>query len=219
MDAAFLFNSDDPKYRGIYGYQIKKKILSTISLQASPRRMRCLIGDITTFNHVGRRAQNRSYADLAGSSQWQVYQTTGWDRRIWNRLEKTFAKATVYTWVFQNMNSETAELLHSALKSDRSYLVAMSVDFSNPLHLAFFRNSLIEFCRLEGNKCSFFYSMGENEDPDVALREIFEKNGYVVSYEDLGARRTIFDNYDTLEHFRRVGRFRDTTIQTHEKLG
>lgn len=55
--------------------------------------------------------------------------------------------------------------------------------------------------------------MGENEDPDVALREIFEKNGYVVSYEDLGARRTIFDNYDTLEHFRRVGRFRDTMIQ------
>jgi hypothetical protein len=116
--------------------------------------------------------------------EWRVYQTSGWDRRIWKRLEKIFARATVYCWVFQNMTEKTADLLHSALKSDRSYLGAMAVDFSNPLHLVFVRNTLIELCRLEAHKCSIFYSMGENEDPDIALREVFEKNGYTVAYED-----------------------------------
>ncbi len=207
MNVAFLFNSNAPKYRGFYGYPIKNKILSTGVLQAPRRRMRCLIGAVTTFSYVARRKQNRSYADLA-ELEFRVYQPGGWDRRIWPRLEKTFARATVYCWVFQNITDKIADGLHRSLKSDRSYLGAMSVVYSNPLHLVFFRNTLIELCRLEGKKCSIFYSMGENEDPDVALREAFEKNGYTVTYEDSGARRTIFDNYDSLEHFSRVERFR-----------
>jgi hypothetical protein len=174
--------------------------------------MRCLIGDVTTFGHVARQEHNRSYADLA-ELEYRVYQTNGWDRRIWTRLEKTFARATVYCWVFQNITDEIAEALHRSLKPDRSYLGAMSVDYSNPLHLVFFRNTLIELCRLEGKKCTIFYAMGENEDPDIALREIFEKNGYAVAYEDSGARRTIFDNYDTLEHFVRVEKFRCAVVK------
>lgn len=215
MNVAYLFNSDDPKYRGFYGYPINRTILSKGILQASNRRLRCLIGDVGTFGHVARRTSNRSYADLA-EFEWQVYQTNGWDRRIWNRLEKTFAKATVYCWVFQNMTEDIADSLHFALKSDRSYLGAMEVHFSNPFHLVFFRNSLIELCRLEGRVCSIFYYMGENEDPDLALRELFEKNGYTVVYEDAGARRTIFDNYDTLEHFRRVEKFRGEIMETSD---
>lgn len=211
MDVVFLFNSNDPKYKGIYGYRIKKKVLSTGVLQASNRRMRCLIGDVVTFSHVSRRKQNRSYADLA-ELEIQVYQPSGWDRRIWSRLERTFARATVYCLVFQNITAEMANSLHGALKSDRSYLGAMSVDYSYHPHLVFFRNSLIELCRIEGRKCSLFYSMGENEDPDIALKEIFEKNGYSVTYEDSGARRTIFDNYDTLGHFRRVEIFRRVVV-------
>jgi hypothetical protein len=207
MNVAFLFNSDDPKYRGYYGYPINRKVLSTGVLQASDRRMRCSIGDVTTFVQVAQRKHNRSYADLA-ELEMRVYQPSDWDRLILKRLERTIARATVYCWVIQNIGERTAELLHKALKSDRSYLGAMSVNFSNPLHLVFFRNTLIELCRLEGKRCSIFYPMGENEDPDLALRELFEENGYEVAYEDSGARRTIFDNYDSLEHFRRVEIFR-----------
>jgi hypothetical protein len=207
MKVAYLFNSDDPKYRGFYGYPINETVLSKGILQASNRRMRCSIGDVVTFGHVARRASNRSYADLA-ELEYQVYQTNGWDRRIRTRLERTFAQATVYCLVFQNITEDVADALHVALKNDLSYLGGMAVDFSNALHLVFFRNSLIELCRLEGKKCSIFYNMGENEDPDLALREFFEKYGYTVSYEDSRARRTIFDNYDTLDHFRRVEKFR-----------
>jgi hypothetical protein len=84
----------------------------------------------------------------------------------------------------------------------------MDVDFSEPLHLGFFRNSLIEECRLRGKHCSVFYDMGQNEDPDFVVRNCFEQHGFKVDYENIGARGTIFDNYDTLEHFKRVKDFK-----------
>jgi hypothetical protein len=84
----------------------------------------------------------------------------------------------------------------------------MDVDFADPLHLQLFRNSLPEVYRLHGNHCAIFDSMGENEDPDIVEQEIFEREGFVVEYEDSGARRTIFDNYDVPDHFKRVEDFR-----------
>ena len=49
--------------------------------------------------------------------------------------------------------------------------------------------------------------MGNNEDPDIVIREAFENYGFSVTYEDIGARRTIFDNYDRIDHFRRIENF------------
>lgn len=43
---------------------------------------------------------------------------------------------------------------------------------------------------------------------NLSERELFEKAGYSVIYEDTGARKTIFDDYDTVEHWRRVGDFK-----------
>jgi len=84
----------------------------------------------------------------------------------------------------------------------------MDVDYSNRYHLSFFRNFLVETYRLQGKHSWIFYEMGENEDPDLAIREIFEQHGFIVDYEDMGARRTLFDNYDTIEHFKRVEDFK-----------
>jgi len=55
---------------------------------------------------------------------------------------------------------------------------------------------------------SQFFNLGDNEDPDNAIKQMFEKQGFSVCYEDIGARRTIFDNFDGIEHFRRVAFFR-----------
>jgi hypothetical protein len=97
--------------------------------------------------------------------------------------------------------------MHSELLGFGPYLGAMDISFANPLQLALFRNSLIERYRFLGSTCSIFYGMGENEDPDVVEKQILQEYGFHVTYEDLGARRTIFDNYDTLDHFRRIDDF------------
>jgi hypothetical protein len=180
-------------------------VLNTNILQKELRPMRVSVGDIPTFSAVSQ-SQDRTYAALDRLCR-AVYVPPAFDRLRKLQLESTYATATVYCWLFQNMTQTTAEQIHRKLQPSKFYLGCMDVDFSIPLHLQFFRNSLIEKYRLTATKCAIFYDMGENEDPDIAIKEAFERGGFEVEYEDQGARRTIFDNYDSLEHFKRVRSF------------
>jgi hypothetical protein len=183
-----------------------RRILATGVLQSADRNMRISIGDILTFSAVST-GKNPTVAHLISVCK-HLYRPSQLNLLITDRLEQTYAKATVFCWLFQNMTPDLAQAQHSKLLTDPSYLGAMDVDFSNPPQLALFRNSLVEEYRLRGNRAWIFYEMGENEDPDVAIKQIFEEHGFKVDYEDAGARRTIFDNYDTLEHFTRVEDFK-----------
>lgn len=182
------------------------RILGTDVLQRTNRNMRISIGDIPTFS-AAAQSKTPTIAFLVETCR-RVYMPNAFDRLIIDRLEATYATTTVFCWLFQNMAVPVAEKLHTKLAPDPAYLCAMDVNFSKPLHLGFFRNSLCENYRLYGNRSSVFFHMGENEDPDIAIREGFEKHGFTVDYEDIGARRTIFDNYDTLEHFKRIEDFK-----------
>lgn len=168
--------------------------------------MRISVGDILTYS-MASQSEDRTYAALDKLCR-AVYVPASFDRINKPKLEATYTTATVYCWLFQNMTQNTAENLNRELQSAEFYLGCMDVTFSRPLHLKLFRNSLIETFRITGTKCAIFYDMGQNEDPNVCVKEAFERVGFKVEYEDLGARGTIFDNYDSLEHFNRVESFR-----------
>jgi hypothetical protein len=205
MNIVVLFNSGHPAL-GSWRTSVTQLILGTNVLQKTDRHMRVSIGDILTRSVVANsRAPTFSHLVMLCR---KVYQPKEFDLLIRDRLDATYGSASVFCWVFQNMTARIAEALHAKLASNSAYLGAMDADFSNPHHLALFRNSLWESYRLRGNRCSIFYEMGENEDPDVAVREIFEQYGFIVDYEDLGARRSVFDDYDTIDHFRRVEDFK-----------
>lgn len=206
MNIAFLFNSDHPQLGGYYGGPVMDAVLKTNVLQQESRAMRVSVGDILTFGAVSQ-SNDRTYAALDRLCR-AVYVPATFDRINKPQLEATYTTATVYCWLFQNMTQIAAERLHHKLQARPYYLGCMDVDFSSPLHLQFFRNSLPERYRLSGTKCAIFYDMGENEDPDISVKEAFERGGFEVGYEDQGARRTIFDNYDSLEHFKRVESFK-----------
>lgn len=207
LNIAFLFNSDHKSLDGWYGYKVMKKILGTMVLQETQRHMRISIGDILTY---GAAAQSRTPTiEYWVQLNRAVYRPARFNRLIDKRLEASHGNATVYCWLFQNMTASIAESLHSKLSSAPYYLGAMDVVFSEPLHLRFFRNSLCENYRLYGKQCSMFYSMGENEDPDVSIENCFKESGFVVNHEDTGARRTIFDDFDSLDHFRRIEDFKN----------
>lgn len=168
--------------------------------------MRISVGDILTYS-VAARSKTPTMSYLVELCR-AVYRPTHFDHLNYKRLEDTHGKATVYCWLFQNMTAAIGEALHSKLTSDSAYLGAMDVVFSEPLHLVFFRNSLCENYRLNGKHCSLFYSMDENEDPDISIQDCFKTYGFIVDHEDTGARRTIFDDFDSLEHFQRVEDFK-----------
>lgn len=173
--------------------------------------MRVSVGDIVTFMYCA----GKTYGDLINLCE-KVYTPINYDRLKKTDLSQTFTTATVYCWLFQNMTLEIAEALHSLLCNEcPSYLGAMDVDFSNHIHLQFFRNSLIEKYRFHGDRCSVFYAMSYIDDPDNYLISELESFGYAAKYEDTGARRTYFDNYDQIEHFKRVEEFRKTFIKIH----
>jgi len=206
MNIAFLFNSDHPTLGGYYGPPVMERILGTNVLQNVRRHMRVCVGDILTYSAASRsKTPTRAFLiDLCK----RVYVPRVFDRLQHERLEETHGDATVFCWLFQNMTPEIADSINDKLQYDPVYLGAMDVDFSDPLHLYFFRNSLCENYRLSGQVCSVFYSMGNNEDPDIVIREEFEGHGFKVVYEDTGARRTVFDNFDSIEHFKRVEDFK-----------
>jgi len=206
MNIAVLFNSGHATLGGWYGASVMHRILGANVLQTADRHMRVSVGDILTYS-AASRSKKPTISHCIELCR-RVYRPKELDLLITDRLEATHGKTTVFCWVFQNMTAQMAETLHAKLATDPAYLGIMSVDLSDPYQLRFFRNSLVEVYRLRGTRCSVFYSMAENEDPDIAIRQIFEQHGFRVDYEDAGARRTIFDKYDTLEHFRRVEDFK-----------
>jgi len=109
------------------------------------------------------------------------------------------------------MSEKDARALDAALADLPYYLGAMDFDFAQPIHLVMFL--LPEFYRLEGTKCSLFYSMGSDEDAETGFGEVFKSYGFDIDKEDAGGRRTIFDDFDTPEHFARVRAFSQTFEQ------
>lgn len=206
MNIAFLFNSDHSSLGTCYGFFVGDLILGANVLQKEKRSMRVSVGDILTYSAVSQ-SETRTYDHLKKLCQ-QLYLPISFDRLNKQKLEATFTTATVYCWLFQNMTKQAGDHLHKILEPNDCYLGCMDVDFSQPLHLLFFRNSLIEEYRLMGTKCAVFYEMGRNEDPDMSVKDQFEQHGFTLEYEDQGVRRTSFDNYDSLDHFKRVESFK-----------
>ncbi len=203
MIIATLFNSDAPKYHGYYGHPILSTILRTGVIQASQRHMKISVGDVLTYSHSKNWQEHDELADRA-------YFKSSWHLLFEKKLRATFRTATVYSVVFENMPEALAREMHRALLSDDSYLGMLAIDYTYAPHLVLFRNLMIPKFRVTGTSCNIFFSMNEEDDKDTADEELFTNNGYTsVNWEDYGARRTIFDNYDTLEHFKQVVAFRD----------
>jgi hypothetical protein len=202
MNIALLFNSDAPKYGYSYGDPIRKTVFGLGILQASKRHMKVSVGDVLIYSH------SKTWDHYDELSE-RVYFADTWSMLLGDRLRATFRNATVYALRFENMTKEIAAELDAALAHDDSYLGLMEVDYTYGPHLALFRNSIIPLYRIEGTACRIFFSMGEEDGRDDYEPEAMRQVGYDdVDWEDRGAHGTIFDDFDTLEHFQRVAAFR-----------
>lgn len=201
MIAAFLFNSDDPKLGSGYGWSIRDLILSTEVLQKSNRHMKVLLGDVLAYSHSKTREE---YITLSEN----IYFHHTWKKLQAQKLRKTYPSATIFAWVIQNVTTEIAEGLDAVLLEHSSYLGVHGVDFKDPLHLIFYRNFMSEVYRIKGRNCNVFYSMSEEDGKDSEELRSLKKLGFEsVDWEDRGAHRTFFDDYDTLDHFAAVTDF------------
>ena len=169
-------------------------------LQESNRHIKISIGDVLIpFNTTKSKIEDSLYF-------WHP-----WHRFHVDKLRSTYMVQTVFAWVVQNVTMEIAENLHVNLSSDEAYLGLHAIDFSYPIHLALYRNSMIPVYRISGNTCNLFYSMSNEDDKnDSDLEEIKQFGFEKLFWEDNGARQTIFDDFDTTEHFQKVVEFEKT---------
>lgn len=219
MNVAFLFNSDHAVFNGFYGLPILKMILETNILQKTSRNITISEGDILTFSAIAK-SKDRSYEAFYRLNK-KVYSPSHFKNLIQPKLENISKKATVHCVYIKNILESSALLLNNKLIDYDPYLGSMDIDFNNTLHARFFEYSLIPKFRIFNKQCSIFYSMNEfeeigGEEEFRSEKEIFNKNGFNVIYEDLGANGTIFDNYyANYEHLSRIQDFKDTFLNLH----
>jgi len=199
MNVAFLFNASHEDFGGIYGDPIRQHIMSLGILQKCQRSKRFAEGDIITLLH------SKTYADYK-TRTLEALSGTEFHNVDLLKISRLLPNITICVFLIQNMTEQTALEMHEALKFCDWYLGAKGIVFSNPVDLGLIRNSLVERGRIEGTKCYLFSAMGEDIS-DPYLIEEFENMGFEAKFVDNGARRTIFDNYDNLEHFVRIHDF------------
>lgn len=198
MRIALLFDALGYEDHWNYWWATRELVFSSGIIQASSRHMHLSIGDV----HVGFERDDDPeaiYNALFLHNQWR--QLHG------ERLQRTFASSVVFAMVFENMPRDLAEKLNAALNPEPGYLGAVEVNFEFGPHLTRYR--VPEKYRLCGNYCRAFVSMGEDDGKDEDDLKEMRRLGYVdVDWEDRGAHRTIFDDFDTPRHFERVAAFR-----------
>lgn len=202
MNAVFLFDSGWFGRDINYATAANSLLFKTGVVQASGRHMKMGIGDVGTW---GTKLHNPDVLDK------RVYSSSTWERLLRQKLNATYERSTVYAAVFHNMTIEIAERLHRAIAEEPPYLGALEADFAYGPHLVLFRNHIGTKYRLCGDTCRIFYAMGDKEN-SAFPEELTLVRGYGfedIDWENSGARGTIFDDFDTPEHFEQLEEFKE----------
>ncbi|MFQ1064130.1 hypothetical protein [Bordetella trematum] len=155
-------------------------------------------GDVLIYSHA------RTYEDYKRIAE-ATYFGSHWSRVNAELVRASYMETTIWAWVIQNVTHQIAEDLNTALLSESSYMGLHAIDYSYPPHLALYRNSMPDYCRIIGTTCMLPYSMGNEDEIDEFETEHLLTLGFTtVEWEDIGAHGSIFDDYDTLEHFQQV---------------
>lgn len=204
MIITLLFNWQAYEQSGNYWHDIRKAVFGTQIIQNSGQHMKLSIGDVLVGLKRGQDPQALFMAAF-GNSEWGMIH----EERLFDGFP------TVFGMIFENMPRALASDLHAALEDHDGYLGAISMHFEVPAHLALYRLRLPTEFRLQGKMFRQFYHMGNRDGYEVEDLNEMKQFGYTdVGFEDLGASRTILDDFDTTRHFERVAAFRTMLVQS-----
>jgi hypothetical protein len=128
-----------------------------------------------------------------------------WQRFDRAKIRMAAEESMIFTWVIANANMATAVALDAKLRGEVTYLGCMAVNRLVPSQRALFRSMLPLFLRVRGTSCNMFHSSLSPDDRDnVVFEEVKELGFSSVDWEDIGARDSVFDDFDTNDHFERI---------------
>lgn len=205
MVIAILFNSDHPSLGSYYSWPIKKYIFNSKILQNSNRHLKIGCGDLLFYSHA------KTIYDIKQLAQKTLFNSESkWLNK--EKIDHCLLNSTIFAWVIQNATLDLTENLNNSLADLPFYLGIHEINFAYPYHLLFFRNLIGEQYRIIGDSIRVFCPMGELEEYDTAEFDELKKLGFNdVDLEDCGARLTIFDDFDSAEHFHQIDDFINQT--------
>ena len=125
------------------------------------------------------------------------------------RFRREVRESSIYVVVLANIDRSTAVKLDRVLASETTYVGMGAVNLVDPTHVFLFLRLGLRL-RICGRRCGVFW---RSFDPEGRDDELFAEIAHVgfesVEWEDLGLRGTIFDDFDSLDHWGRLAALRD----------
>jgi hypothetical protein len=180
MIVTYHFNADYKPFKDNYGFPIKKLVFEAILTNDKfPMVSRIFVGDLVMW-----------YFNL---NLEEIYDRIILLRNVvWGKfLNEKIAKArqcNIFVVAFDNIDLETAELLHASLMKHPSYIGAWEINerlekkYEDLSEL--YNTSLMPYARIDGKNLYLFYKI--QDDKDYAHKQEFEKLGFdKVEFEKL----------------------------------
>lgn len=209
MRVCFLINEgwSSPE-AGPWGWLIMRESLVRAFMESVPRHRRHARFSTGTLP-LRQLAQELDSTEVAANSvlgeHWAV-----WSTFLGPDLAKHIVSFDVAGMVVESLTPSDARAIHIQLKDSEWYLGAVQIRPEIPEHWAVFLKGIPSRFRIFEDSLYLFHRGYELEVEDnrdhVEYRE-WEASGLFssVHWEDSGVRETIFDPYDNMQHFRRLG--------------
>lgn len=163
--------------------------------------IKIFVGDLLIFGKYTK--DEKSYGELIQGLVGSEYE--GWARIDQDRFVNSLLSTMIYVIAVEGLSRRQRDLLNEYFKPDNSYLGAMQIRETNKIHWDLYSNSLVPKYRYLDRELRLFYWGPLAESKDVAIEEICKGLPFKsVSWEDVGERYTIFDNYHSYSHARRL---------------
>lgn len=209
MNVAFHFNADAEEYGYSYGDPILQKFFrAMLESGVQDVHVKILIGDLL-LQRLPRNLGDREEVAI----RLLGLESPGW--RSLNPIEfvRTVASHNVFVIAVEGLGRSLRDYLHQRFLSDDTYLGAIQINPANPLHWTLYIQYLPPRFRYLDQELRLFYVMGEVDNTDEETVRHWRAFGFSrVSWEDLGARYTVFDEYTSYEHAKRVAELNDVLI-------
>jgi hypothetical protein len=137
-----------------------------------------------------------------------------YDPRRWSTLNNddfatALASTMIYVLAVQGLGRETLHLLDGQLRKHASYLGSLEINPADQLHWTVYRDRLVPRYRYISGVIRLFYpKFEEDEGADVRdwgrAKELSKLPFRSVEWEDVGFRHTVFDQFETPAHAKRV---------------
>ena len=206
MNVAFHFNADAAEYGGNYGDPILEGFFRSL-LQSGERdtHIKIFIGDLL-LQEIPRDNGDRQYV----ASQLLNLEFPCWKSLNPDEFVQVAGSHNIFVISVEGIGRQLRDYLDDRLTMNNTYLGAIQINPTNPLHWMLYIHHLLPGFRVVGDELRLFYMMGDVGETDTESLRRWKKLGFSnVSWEDLGARYTVLDEYTSIEHATRIADLND----------